>query len=114
PSGKLPFSFPQSVGHLPVYYNYLPTDKGFYRQRGSAEKPGRDYVFSSPDALWNFGYGLSYTTFRMSDLRLSDSVVKAADTLWVSVTLKNTGGRKGQEVVQLYVRNMTGGLATPV
>lgn len=52
PSGRLPVSFPQSMGHLPVYYNYLPSDKGYYRQRGSVQKPGRDYVFSSPDALF--------------------------------------------------------------
>ena len=61
PSGKLSVSFPQSTGHLPVYYNYLPSDKGFYHQPGSTQKPGRDYVFSSPDALWSFGYGLSYS-----------------------------------------------------
>ena len=63
PSGKLNYSFPQSVGHLPCYYNYLPTDKGFYRSPGSKNKPGKDYVFSSPKALWAFGHGLSYTDF---------------------------------------------------
>ena len=63
PSGKTPFSFPQSTGHLPVYYNHLSTDKGYYKEPGSYENPGRDYVFSSPDPLWVFGHGLSYTTF---------------------------------------------------
>ena len=47
PSGKLTFSFPQSTGHLPVYYNYLPTDKGLYKEPGTYEKPGRDYVFQT-------------------------------------------------------------------
>ena len=63
PSGKLNYSFPQSVGHLPCFYNYLPTDKGFYHVPGSPEKPGKDYVFSSPRPLWAFGHGLSYTEF---------------------------------------------------
>ena len=55
PSAKLPFSFPQSVGHLPVFYNHLPTDKGFYRRPGRPNEPGRDYVFSSPAPLWSLG-----------------------------------------------------------
>lgn len=63
PSGRLTFSFPQSTGHLPAYYNYLPTDRGYYKAPGSYENPGRDYVFSSPESLWAFGHGLSYTTF---------------------------------------------------
>lgn len=57
PSGKLNYSFTQSTGHLPAYYNHLPTDEGFYK------RPGRDYVFSDPSSLWNFGHGLSYTKF---------------------------------------------------
>jgi beta-glucosidase len=61
PSGKLNVSFPKSAGHLPVYYNHYPTDKGFYKIRGSSEKPGSDYVFSDPAPLWAFGHGLSYT-----------------------------------------------------
>lgn len=63
PSGKISFSFPQSTGHLLVYYNHLPSDKGYYKEPGTYEKPGRDYVFSNPDALWPFGHGLSYTEF---------------------------------------------------
>lgn len=115
PSGKLPFSFPRSVGHLPVYYNHLPSDKGYYKRRGSADKPGRDYVFSSPDALWNFGYGLSYTNFSIPSIRLMDTVITTKDTLRVVVNISNTGRQDGKEVVQLYVRNMTGGgLATPI
>lgn len=114
PSAKLPFSFPQSVGHLPVYYNYLPTDKGYYHQRGSIDKPGRDYVFSNPDALWSFGYGLSYTNFKLSDIAFSDTVLGIHDTLKVKLKVNNTGAKDGKEVVQLYVRNLGGSVVTPI
>ena len=75
PSGRLNVSFPQSVGHLPCYYNYKPSDKGLYHENGSIEKPGRDYVFSTPFALWNFGFGLSYTTFNYLDATISKDKV---------------------------------------
>ena len=114
PSARLPFSFPRSVGHLPVYYNHLPTDKGFYRRPGRPGHPGRDYVFSSPDPLWAFGYGLSYTVFEYVDARLSSVSLHPSDTLTVQVTLKNTGGRDGKEVVQVYIRDVAGSVVTPV
>lgn len=114
PSAKLPFSFPQSVGHLPVYYNYLPSDKGYYRKRGSPDKPGRDYVFSSPDPLWAFGYGLSYTTFDYSNVVLSDTILHATDTLKIKLRIYNSGTRDGKEIVQLYVRDLKSSVVTPV
>ena len=114
PSAKLPFSFPQSVGHLPVFYNHLPTDKGFYRQPGSPNRPGRDYVFSSPDPLWAFGHGLSYTTFEYLNADLSARYLQPTDTLIIKVSLKNTGKRAGKEVVQLYVRDIVSSVVTPV
>lgn len=110
PSGHLTVSFPQSAGHLPAYYNHLPTDKGLYHQHGSYEKPGRDYVFSSPDALWAFGHGLSYTSFSYSDLNTK----VAEDSITVSFTLSNDGGRDGKAVPQLYVRDCVSSVATPV
>lgn len=61
PSGSFCYSIPQSVGHLPVHYNRLPSDKGFYRSPGRINRPGRDYVFSDPEPLWAFGHGLSYS-----------------------------------------------------
>ena len=67
PSGSLCYSIPQSVGHLPIHYNRLPSDKGIYRSPGTINKPGRDYVFSTPEPLWPFGYGLSYSDFEYSD-----------------------------------------------
>jgi Beta-glucosidase-related glycosidases len=114
PSGRLNVSFPQSVGHLPCYYNYRPSDKGFYHQPGNSDKPGRDYVFSNPNALWSFGYGLSYTTFSYIDAVVSKSTVKANDTIIVDVKIKNVGNVNGKEVVQLYVRDVVSSVVTPI
>ena len=114
PSGKTPFSFPQSTGHLPVYYNHLSTDKGYYKEPGSYENPGRDYVFSSPDPLWVFGHGLSYTTFDFEKVSVDKQQYYPYDTIQVSVQLKNTGKMEGKEVIQVYVRDMVSSVMTPV
>ncbi|MFL9484199.1 glycoside hydrolase family 3 N-terminal domain-containing protein [Chitinophagaceae bacterium LWZ2-11] len=114
PSGKLPVSFPQSVGHLPVYYNHFASDKGYYKQPGSVEHPGRDYVFSSPDALWAFGYGLSYTKFTYANMSVSKNNFALHDTIEVTVDITNAGSREGKEVVQLYVNDLVSSVATPV
>lgn len=114
PSGKLPVSFPQSVGHLPVYYNHLPTDKGFYKKQGAVEKPGRDYVFSSPDALWSFGYGLSYTKFSLANFSVSKEHFNLTDTIELKLDVSNEGNVYGKEVVQVYVRDMVSSVLTPV
>ena len=110
PSGKLTFSFPQSVGHLPAYYNHLPSDKGFYKKPGSYEAPGRDYVFSSPASLWTFGHGLSYTTFSLEKM----TVTLEHDSVQVKTQLRNTGNKTGKEVVQLYVRDQVSSVVTPI
>lgn len=99
-SGRLPISFPRSVGHIPCFYNHKVSAKGYYKVRGSKDNPGRDYVFDTPDALFRFGHGLSYTTFTYSDLQI---VGNTSDAVTVSVTVENTGARRGAEVVQLYV-----------
>ncbi len=101
PSGKLPISFPRSTGHLPCFYNHKPSARGaLYQQPGSYEKPGMDYVFDNPSALYPFGYGLSYTTFEYSDL----NVEKVSDYNYkVEVTVTNTGDRDGDESVLLFV-----------
>lgn len=114
PSGRLPVSFPQSVGHLPAYYNYLPTDKGYYNRKGTPNSPGRDYVFSNPASLYPFGYGLGYTDFGYSNLRVSDKEVSAGDTLFITADVSNTGNREGKEVAQLYIRDMVSSVAVPV
>ena len=106
PSGRLPVSFPRSVGHIPCFYNCKASARGYYRKPGTPEKPGRDYVFSTPEALYPFGWGLSYTEFSYSDLTLSASRLKADETLTVSVRVTNTGDRSGMEAVQLYLSDL--------
>ena len=112
PSGHLTYSFPQSAGHLPVYYNHLPSDKGFYKRPGSYEQSGRDYVFSSPEPLWAFGHGLSYTTFSFDKMECDKNIYASGDTIEVKVQVRNTGQRTGKEVVQLYVRDLVSSVVT--
>ena len=114
PSGKLCVSFPQSTGHLPCFYNHYPTDKGFYKNPGSLDKPGFDYVFSSPAPLWAFGHGLSYTTFEYVSMKVSKELFTVDETCTIEVEVKNTGQRGGKEVVQLYVRDVVSSVVTPV
>ena len=114
PSGKLPVSMPKTVGQLPVFYNHKPTARGYNRNPGSPEKPGMDYVFMSPEPLFPFGYGLSYTQFEYTDLQVSPSVIRRQDSVEVSVDVANTGQREGAEVVQLYVNDVVSSVSTPV
>lgn len=114
PSGHLSVTFPPSTGHLSMYANYKPSGKGYYHQRGTREKPGRDYVFSSPDPLFCFGYGLSYTTFEYKDLQIENTLEQGGSTVNVSFQLVNTGNYDGAEVVQLYVRDVVSSVTTPV
>lgn len=114
PSGRLNVSFPQSTGHLPVYYNYYPTDKGYYKNPGSKDKPGQDYVFATPDALWPFGFGLSYTSFEYKNIEVSKTALKANESVEIKITLSNTGKVDGKEVVQLYVRDKVSSVVTPI
>lgn len=111
PSGRLNCSVPRSVGHLPVTYDYKPSARGINREPGTPEKPGRDYVFSSPAPLFAFGHGLSYTTFEYSDLKIDNN--ESAKTVKVSVNVRNTGRRDGKEVVQLYVNDRVSSVTTP-
>ena len=114
PSGRLPVSFPKSVGQLPVYYNALPTDKGYYNKKGTREKPGRDYVFSDPYPAYPFGYGLSYTTFHYRALQLSHRTANEKDTVELRFVVRNNGKRRAMEVAQLYVRQLKSSVGTPV
>ena len=110
PSGKLPASFPRSVGQIPVYYAHKNT--------GRPATPGN--VFSSRyidmpnEPLYPFGYGLSYTTFEYSAPRLSAAEMTPGGSVEVTATVKNTGERVGTEVVQLYVRDLVGSVTRPV
>jgi len=114
PSGKLPVSVPRSVGHVPVYYNHKPSARGVYHKPGAPDKPGRDYVFSDPAPLFAFGEGLSYTTFRYSNLRVTPRVILPGGEVSVRVDVQNTGKVAGKEVVQLYVNDVVSSITTPV
>lgn len=105
PSGKLASSFPSVNGQCPIYYNHPNTGRP-----GSKSKFTSRYLDAPFDALFPFGYGLSYTTFAYSDLKVEEE----ADALKVSVTVKNTGERKGVETVQLYMQDVTASLVRPV
>ena len=101
PSAKLSVSFPQSVGHIPCYYNHKPSARGFYKKPGTPDSPGRDYVLSSPAPLYPFGYGLSYSKINYSALeakKLDDGKVN------VSVQIENIGDYDIDESVLLFVR----------
>jgi beta-glucosidase len=111
PAGKLPVSFPRNVGQLPLYYNYKSTGRP---NNGDDNVFSSHFTDSSNDALFPFGYGLSYTTFAYSDLKLSSAEISKGEKLQVSVTVKNTGLVAGQEVVQLYIRDLVGSTTRPV
>ena len=114
PSGKLSVSVPRSAGHTPTFYDIKPSGRGFYYKRGSKEKPGRDYVFSSPDPLFPFGHGLSYTQFEYSDLKIEQNDFADRDTINISVKIKNSGERNGKEVVQVYINDKVSSVTTPI
>jgi beta-glucosidase len=92
PSGKLAVTFPKSVGELPCFYNHKPSRS-------------RSYVYTDSKPLFPFGFGLSYTTFEYSDPLIDRQLIKANETVSISVTIKNTGSRYGEEIVQLYLRD---------
>jgi beta-glucosidase len=101
PSGKLPMSFPRSAGHLPCYYNYKPSAR-------------RGYLFDDVTPLYPFGYGLSYTKFSFSNLRLEKSTINSHESTKVFIDIKNVGQRTGVEVVQMYIRDCFSSVTRPV
>ena len=90
PSGRLSVSVAQSAGHIPTVYDYLPAQRGYYHRPGTPDRPGRDYVFSSPEPLWSFGFGLSYTTFAYSDLQIETPVIAAGGTARLRFIVSNS------------------------
>jgi len=101
PAGRLPVTFPRSVGQLPDYYNHFPSKQG-------------QYVEGDSSPLFVFGYGLSYTTFQYDDLNITTPSAGSTNDVLVSCKITNTGDRAGDEVVQLYVRQETASVATPI
>jgi beta-glucosidase len=114
PSGRLSMTIPQSAGHIPTVHDYRPSGRGYYHAPGTPERIGRDYVFSSPAPLWAFGYGLSYTEFTYSDLKIETPKVLPGDEARISFTLTNSGKRAGKEVAQVYIRQEVASVTTPV
>ena len=101
PGGKLPISFPRSAGHVPVFYNYKPSAR-------------RGYLFDDVSPLYAFGYGLSYTTFKLEKARLTKKRIARNGSTQVLVDVTNTGNREGTEVVQLYIRDLVSSVTRPV
>ena len=109
PGGKLPVTFPRSAGQQPFYYNQTATGRP-----PSNEKYTSKYLDAPVPPLYPFGHGLSYTTFRLSNLRLNASRIPATGSVDVTVDVENTGRREGDEVVQIYVRDMVASRVRPV
>jgi len=101
PGGKLPISFPRSAGHLPVFYNYKPSAR-------------RGYLFADVSPLFPFGFGLSYTSFEIKNVRLLKKKIKRTESTRVTADVTNTGKRAGTETVQLYIRDLVSSVTRPV
>ena len=111
PGGKLPVSFPRRLGQVPIYYNHERTGRPC-NPDVKWNSRHRDIPSCSP--LFEFGFGLSYTTFEISNLQLSSSSVSKHGSIKASVTVRNTGGRAGDEVVQLYIHDPVASISQPV
>jgi len=110
PSGKLPVSFPHNIGQQPLYYNQKNTGRPSNAQKVTYSR----YRDAFKTALYPFGFGLSYTKFNYSDLKLDKTEMSTDGELQVSVIIKNSGDREGVEVVQLYIRDLVASYIRPV
>lgn len=110
PSGKLTMTFPRNTGQIPIYYNRKNTGRPLDPNNKYTSK----YLDVSNEPLYPFGYGLSYTKFSYGDMRLSKKTVRAGETLQVTVTITNEGNFDGEEVVQLYIRDVTASVNRPL
>lgn len=113
PSGKLTTTFPKNVGQIPLYYNHLNTGRPLEAGKWFS-KFRSNYLDIDNDPLYPFGYGLSYTTFRYGDLRLSNNSMNEKGKITASVTVTNTGSYDADEIIQMYIRDMVGSVARPV
>ena len=117
PSGKLPVTFPRNVGQVPIYYAHKRTGRPY---EGDYSEPKSERVYRSKyrdvqnTPLYPFGYGLSYTTFKYGNVKLSSDQVGYGDKITASVDVTNTGNYDGEEVVQLYIRDVVGSVTRPV
>jgi beta-glucosidase len=108
PSGKLTATFPRSVGQIPLYYSHKNTGRPLGNTEGKFEKFKSTYIDERNEPLFPFGYGLSYTTFNYSNLKISSENMAFNEKVSVSVDVANTGNYDGKEVVQLYIRDLVG------
>ncbi len=117
PSGKLPVTFPRSLGQVPIYYNHKNTGRPLNSEKVDKceyERFRANYMDECNTPLYPFGYGLSYTTFSYSDMKVSNTNPKGDTSVTASVNLRNTGNYDGSEVVQLYIRDLVGSNTRPV
>lgn len=117
PSGKLPVTFPRSLGQVPIYYNHKNTGRPLNSDKVNKceyERFRANYMDECNTPLYPFGYGLSYTTFSYSDMKVSDMKPKGNTSVIASINLRNTGNYDGSEVVQLYIRDLVGSNTRPV
>jgi beta-glucosidase len=111
PSGKLTTSFPVNVGQVPIYYSQKNTGRP---SSGVFQKFQSNYLDAPNTPLFPFGYGLSYTSFSYGDISLNKNAIKANETMTAAITVTNTGQYDGEEVVQLYIRDLVGSITRPV
>ncbi|KQT18421.1 beta-D-glucoside glucohydrolase [Chryseobacterium sp. Leaf404] len=117
PSGKLPMTFPRSLGQVPIYYNAKNTGRPLDQklvEKCQFERFRSNYMDECNTPLYPFGYGLSYTKFNYSDVTVSNANPKGNQTVEASVTVTNSGNYDGAEVVQLYIRDLVGTITRPV
>lgn len=112
PSGKLSMSFPRNVGQIPFYYNHKNT--GRPQPEGEGQKFRSNYLDVANDPLFPFGFGLSYTSFSYSDLRLSKTQMRPSESIEIKLTVTNTGNYDGEETAQLYLQDLVASVTQPV
>ena len=113
PSGKLTMTFPRNVGQIPIYYNHKNTGRP-YEINGAEQRFRSKYLDVSNSPLYPFGYGLSYTSFEYSNLKINKKEFNFNETIEVSVMVTNTGKYDGEEIVQLYIQDLIGSVTRPV
>ncbi|MBQ8840070.1 MAG: beta-glucosidase BglX [Clostridia bacterium] len=115
PSGKITMTFPRTLGQCPIYYNHYTTGRPKLEEDDYNRVRFTSSYLDIPNSpLYPFGYGLSYTTFEYSDLKLSGDTMKSGETLVASAKIKNTGKYKAKEAVQFYIRDVKGSCVRPV
>jgi beta-glucosidase len=114
PSGKLTATMPRNVGQIPIYYNHLNTGRPVPEGYNEFMKYRSNYIDVPNSPLYPFGYGLSYTTYSYSTVKLSSNELTGNDTITATVNVTNTGNRKGDEIVQLYIRDVVGSVSRPL